>query len=170
MYCENDRFAEARAVLEPERDSGFATCRNDPYLINTIVVWSHVVSDLDDAAAAATLLPILLPHADELGTASVVVAGAVSTAIGQLQAVLGHLDEAEEALGRGVTLCTRFRCPYHVALTNYWWARTILRRDGDRGLGRAQLLLDDALALAHRHGFKGVERRVTSLLAQDESC
>jgi len=164
MYCEHGRFDDARAVLEPERDSGFVTSRDDPYRINTVVVWSHVVSDLDDAAAAAMLLPVLLPHTDELGTASVVVAGAVATAIGQLQSVLGHLDEAQEAFRHGVTLCHRFRCPYHVALTNYWWARTILRRDGDRGRDRAQPLLDDALALAHRHGFKGVERRVSSLL------
>ena len=158
MCCENGRFDEARRVLEAEKAGDFASIGDDPYPLSTLVLWSHVISDLQIEAAAEMLLPQLIPHADEIGSAGVIVFGAAATAIGQLQTVVGDLEEAEAAFRHAVFICERLRSPYMLALTYCAWARLALRRsDSDE---HAQPLLNRALKLAQRYGFAGVEHRV----------
>jgi hypothetical protein len=163
MYCENGRFDEARRVLDDEVAAEFARCQDDPYPLNTVVMWSHAVGDLDHVRAAELLLPYLLPHTDEIGTASVIASGAAATAVGQLQSVLGQMPAANEAFARGVEVCTRLRSPFLLALTHCAWARSLLRSDEPGDRTRAFLNIDAAGELARRHGLVGIARRVESL-------
>ena len=164
MFCENGRFDEARRVLDEEVAAEFARCKDDPYPLNTVVMWSHAVSDLDHVRAAELLLPYLLPHSDEVGTASVITSGAAATAIGQLQSVLGQASAANEAFAQGVEVCTRLRSPFLLALTHCAWARSLLRSDDPGDRTRAFLNIDAARELARRHGLVGMARRVERLL------
>jgi len=164
MYCENGRFEEARRVLDGEVAAEFARCKDDPYPLNTVVMWSHTVSDLDDVRAAEMLLPYLLPHTDEIGTASVITSGAAATAIGQLQSVLGHVSAADEAFSHGVEVCTRLRAPFPLALTHCAWARSLLRSDEPGDRTRALRNIDAARALAENHGLVAIERRIERML------
>jgi class 3 adenylate cyclase len=166
MQIETGRDDEARGLVDAEVATGFAGCRDDPYRLNTLVLWSHAIAALDHAAAARMLLPALGPYRDQIGNAAIVVSGPAATAIGQLHAVLGNFDDADQAFREGVTAAQRLRAPFPLALTNCWWARMLLRRDNTGDRDRARCLLDDALDSAGRSGFVGIERRVRALLAQ----
>ncbi len=165
MYCEGDRFEEARRVLDAEVATGFARSKDDPYPLNTAVMWSHVISDLDHVRAAEILLPELLPHVDEVGTASVITSGVAATAIGQLQSVLGRASAAEDAFSHGVAVCERLRSPFLLALTHCAWARCLLRNGGPGDRDRAVTFLKAAHESSQQHGFAAVERRVGALIA-----
>jgi class 3 adenylate cyclase len=165
MHCENGQFGEARLVLDAELSTGFAHSKDDPYPLNTLVMWSHVISDLDHEGAAAMLLPDLLPHQDEIGAAGVLVSGAAMTATGQLLAVLGRHDAARDAFAHGVVVCERLGSPFPLALTHCAWARSLFStgKPGDRS--QAIVHTDAARKLAQAHGLGAIERRVERLLA-----
>ena len=74
MHCENGNFDEARAVAAAEVAVQFASIENDPYQLNSMVMWCHAVADSPYEAASA-LLPRLAPHREDVGAASVVTAG-----------------------------------------------------------------------------------------------
>ena len=168
MYCEGDRFEEARRVLDAEVATEFARSKDDPYPLNTAVMWSHIISDLDHVRAAEILLPDLLSHVDEVGTASVITSGAAATAIGQLQSVLGRVSAAEDAFAQGVAVCERLRSPFLLALTHCAWARCLLRNGGPGDRNRAVTLLKAAHESCQEHGLVAVERRVGELMALAE--
>jgi class 3 adenylate cyclase len=167
MCCENGRLEEAGRVIDSEVTAEFASCRDDPYWLNTVVAWCHAISDVGHVPAAELLLPKLVSHDNEIGAAAVVSSGAAATAIGQLQTVLGRVSDAEEAFSNGVAVCERLRSPFMVALTHCSWARCLLMCGEPSDRNRAESLLNQALASAQAHGFVGVERRVTEMMASD---
>jgi DNA-binding SARP family transcriptional activator len=168
-HCEGGRFEEARFVLDQEVASEFASCKDDPYPLNTLVAWSHAVSDLDNVRAAELLLPSLLGHDDEIGGAGVVTAGAAATAIGQLQAVLGDMSAAEAAFSQGVVVCERLGSPWLLAQNRCAWARCLLQSGESSDRVRAVANIDAALDLARRYGLGSIERRAERLLASAET-
>jgi class 3 adenylate cyclase/tetratricopeptide (TPR) repeat protein len=162
MHCENGNFDEARAVIAGEVASHFASVEDDPYRLNSMVLWSHTVADLRDAEAASTLLPRLAPYRDDIGAASVLTAGTVATAMGQLQAVLGMPADAVASFRAGLDRSERLGAPFLVATTHYWWARCLLDA-GSGKIGDAEEHLSAALALAQTYGYQGIERRIARL-------
>jgi len=162
MHCENGNLDEARAVTNREVEGGFATLDDDPYQLNSIVLWCHCIADLRHQGAARALLPRLAPHRDNVGAASVVTAGTVATAMGQLQSVLGQPADAVASFRAGLDGSERLGAPFLVAITHYWWARCLLETGGDM-LGEAEEHLSAALALARAHGYQGMERRIAHL-------
>ena len=164
MHCENGNLDEARAVTAGEVASRFASIENDPYQLNSVVMWCHAVADLRHHEAACALLPRLVSHPHDVGAASVVTSGTVATATGQLQAVLGQPAEAVASFRAGLELSERLGAPFLVATTHYWWARCLLDT-GDDTLGDPEDHLSAALALARTYGYQGIERRIARLRA-----
>jgi class 3 adenylate cyclase/tetratricopeptide (TPR) repeat protein len=164
LHCENGNLDEARAVTAGEVASRFASIENDPYQLNSVVLWCHAVADLRHHEAARALLPRLVSHPHDLGAASVVTSGTVATATGQLQAVLGQPGEAVASFRAGLEFSERLGAPFLVATTHYWWGRCLLDA-GDHTLGDPKDHLSAALALAQTYGYQGIERRIARLRA-----
>ena len=162
MHCENGNLDEARAVTNGEVEGGFASLDDDPYQLNSIVLWCHCIADLRHQEAAGVLLPRLAPHRNNVGAASVVTGGTVATAMGQLQSVLGQPADAVASFRAGLDASERLGAPFLVAITRYWWARCLLEA-GDDMLGEAAEHLAAALTLARAHGYQGMERRIAHL-------
>ena len=142
--------------------SGFGSIADDPYQLNSIVLWCHAVADLGHRQAAEELLPRLLPYRDHIGAAAVVTSGTVATAIGQLQAVLGRSEEAVESFRSGLARSERLGARFLVATTHCCWARCLVEAD-DPALGDPQPHIDAALAIALQHGYGWIARRVALL-------
>lgn len=168
LYCENDKFDEARRVTNQELDADFASLKDDPYQLNSLVLWCHSLADLRHLGAAQALLPRLAPHRHNLGAASVVTAGTVATAMGQLQTVLGQSEHAVASFQEGLERSERLGAPFLVATTHYWWARCLLDSDDDV-LENAEPHVSAALALARTYGYQGIERRIIRLQARRRS-
>ena len=166
MRTETGQYDEAHALVDAEVASGFASCRVDAYRLNTLVMWSHAVADLDHSEAAQLVLAELEPFRDQLGNAAVVVSGPAATAIGQLHTVLRNYDAADQAFRDGMTVAERLRAPFPIALTRYSWARMLLHRNDHGDEVHAARLLDEGLDEASRYGFAGVTRRLQALLAR----
>ncbi len=164
MHCENGNLDEARAMTAGEVAAQFASIENDPYQLNSVVLWCHAVADLRHHEAARALLPRLVSHPHDVGAASVLTAGTVATATGQLQTVLGQPSEAVASFRAGLDSSERLGAPFLVATTHYWWARCLLDA-GDAMLGDPEDHLSAALALARTYGYQGVERRIARLRA-----
>ena len=162
MHCENGNFGEARAVTAGEIALQFSSLEDDPYRLNSMVMWSHVAADLRDEQVARHLLPRLAPHREDVGAASVLTAGTVATAMGQLQAVLGMPADAVVSFRAGLDHSERLGAPFLVATTHYWWARCLLDA-GDWKIGDVEEHLSAGLTLAQSHGCQGIERRISRL-------
>ena len=162
MHCENGNQDEARMVAAAELRSDFASLEDDPYQLSSVVLWCHAIAELRFREGAEQLLPRLLPYQDDVGAAGVVAFGTVATAVGQLQAVLGHWAEAVGSFRSGLARSERLEAPFLVATTHCWWARCLLDA-GDDGLGDPELHLEAALAIARDHGYEGILRRVAGL-------
>jgi class 3 adenylate cyclase/tetratricopeptide (TPR) repeat protein len=161
LYCEIGRYGEARGLIDAEVDTEFASCRDDPYQLNTLVLWSHAIADVGHEHAAEILLPDLLPHHDEIGAAGVVTFGTAATAIAQLQGVLSRFDDADDMFEEAVNVCNRLRCPFFTALTRIAWARLVKARGDDL---EVRSRLGNAAELVHQHGFHGLARRIGALV------
>ena len=168
MHCENGNFDEALAVTADEVALQFASVEDDPYQLNSMVLWCHAVAELRHYEAASTLLPRLAPYREDVGAASVVTSGTVATAMGQLQAVLGLPADAVASFRAGLDRSERLRAPFLVATTHYWWARCLLDV-GDGMLGDPEEHLSPALALAQTYGYQGIERKIARLQAAGPS-
>jgi class 3 adenylate cyclase/tetratricopeptide (TPR) repeat protein len=162
MHCENGNLDEARAVTAGEVASQFASVEDDPYQLNSMVLWCHAVAELRHYEAASTLMPRLAPYREDVGAASVVTSGTVATAMGQLQTVLGLSADAVASFRAGLDRSERLGAPFLVATTHYWWARCQL--DAGHGtIGDPEEHLSAALALAQRYGYRGIERKIARL-------
>ncbi len=84
-------------------------------------------------------------------------------ALGRLATVLGEYDEADRYLDIADELNERLEAPFFTALTHLHRAEMQVERDGTDDSESARRNLDDALEVARRHGFAGIERDVASL-------
>ncbi|MEO8696048.1 MAG: hypothetical protein ABI658_21185, partial [Acidimicrobiales bacterium] len=78
---------------------------------------SILALDLEDAAAAAVLLPAIEPFVDEVSFNGVTSQGPVAAYVGKLLTLLGRHDEAERRHLEALTMVEAFGWEYHRAST-----------------------------------------------------
>jgi DNA-binding SARP family transcriptional activator/tetratricopeptide (TPR) repeat protein len=153
------RHDEARAVVASAWARGITHSYGRPRALSAA---AEAALRLGDHAAADALHPLLVPYD---GTILAPYQGfmidvSAATALGQVETVLGRLDEAVDHFRAGVEIEQRMGWDVLVARSRVWWARALLLRDGPGDADQADQLLGLAESDAGRMGLGLVTRDV----------
>jgi tetratricopeptide (TPR) repeat protein len=159
LYCEADRPADARPLLETFAAEAFAELPVDITWLNGMFSLAMVAEALDDEASALVLYQSLLPYSGRNSCNGPTCLGPVDRALGVLASLRGEFEDAERYFAASTELCQRLRTPTCLARTNLDWARMLERRDGQGDSERAHRLAGQALAAAEELGMARVARR-----------
>jgi predicted ATPase len=124
-------------------------------------LWHRVLSDLaetcahlHDIEAAARIYDYLRPHQGHLPTTGGwMCVGVVDRFLGMLAATLGRLDDAAAHYKTALEVEERMKARPLAARTRYWFARTLLERNGPTDHDQASRLVHDTLATAEELGM-----------------
>jgi hypothetical protein len=86
--------------------------------------------------------------------------GAAATALGQVEAVLGRLDDADAHFGAGIEIEEGLGYDAFAARSRFWWAQMLRSRGRADDLRRAADLLGQAAATARRCGLGALLRDI----------
>lgn len=116
---------------------------------------------------AKILYDQLLPYADYNAVIPVawMYRGSVARSLGNLAAILGDSDTAEDHLESAIDRDTKMGAPSFVALDQYDLARLRCRQKYDLSDTKTQSLVKQALATASNLGMARLERGLKELLA-----
>ncbi|MEO7572638.1 MAG: BTAD domain-containing putative transcriptional regulator [Acidimicrobiales bacterium] len=158
------REREAQAVLDHAASTRFADIATNWTWMTTVIGYAVLAIELEDAAAAADLYPLLEPFADQVAFNGATSQGYVGAYIGKLASLLGEHDVADGHLHRALDLNRAFGWTYHEATTLVALARSQHRRTGfiDE-VGRRWL--GDAEAISRARGIRLVTAEVDHLQA-----
>ncbi|HEX2085949.1 MAG TPA: AAA family ATPase, partial [Solirubrobacteraceae bacterium] len=147
----------AREVLDGDAAAGFSDLPYDSNWLVGMTIYAEAAGRIGHEAAAAVLHPLLEPWHAQIAFNSATAWGTVDRHLGNLAAVLGRRDEAEERLRRAAALHERIAAPL-------WLART--RADLAAVLGpgdEARELVEQARVTARELGAAAIERRANTL-------
>ena len=154
----------AREILEDGMTSGFAALPVDNIWTTCVIGYAILAIELDHADAAAQLLPLLEPFANDVAFNGITSQGPIAAYVGKLESLLGRHDDAEEHLRAALDIASAFGWKYHRATTLF-----ALAQARDRRLGRldaeAQSWLREASELCHALGFRIWIPRIDALAA-----
>jgi DNA-binding SARP family transcriptional activator/tetratricopeptide (TPR) repeat protein len=154
----------ARDILREGMESGFAELPIDNFWMTSVIAYIIIAIELCDRDAAAQLLPVIEPYADEISFNGVTSQGPVSAYAGKLASLLGRHDEAEDYLRAALATSTAFGWVYHRATTLFALAQARHRRLGALdGEGRAWLR--EASDLCRTYGFQNWIAQIDELSA-----
>jgi DNA-binding SARP family transcriptional activator len=143
----------AREILHEGMAHGFAELPVDNFWTTSIIGYSVLAVQLEDAVAAAQLLPLVLPFASGVAFNGVTSQGPIAAYVGKLASLVGLHDVAEEHLRVALEIATAFGWQYHRATTLFALAQARYRRLGALDAeGRAWLT--EASDLCHVGGFR----------------
>jgi class 3 adenylate cyclase len=167
IYCDVDRPAEARAVLEPFVRDRFRAVQRDLIWLICMTNAAYAVAELEWPEPAATLFETLRPFAGQIPWIETTTGPAVSYYLGLLAHTLGRHEEAESYFSRAAATHARIGAEWALAMTQLGWARLLLARGDAADLTRAQALLELALESARDEGYRLIERRALQALARE---
>jgi DNA-binding SARP family transcriptional activator len=154
----------ARDILH----EGIATRLSEMSLDNlwttSVIGYCVLAIELDDAAAAEVLLPLIEPFASEVAFNGATSQGPIAAYVGRLASLLGRHDEAEEWLLVALDIATAFGWMYHRATTLFALAQARHRRAGTLD-AEAQAWLADAAELCRAWGFRSWLPQIEALAA-----
>lgn len=135
----------------------------DNLWMTTVIGYSVLAIELNDARAAATLLPVIEPFAPEVAFSGATSQGPVSAYVGKLSSLLGRHEEAEDYLRVALSQATGFGWNYHRATTlvALVQARYRARKKLDQ---ESSSWLDEASDLCRRFGFRSWMRTIDQLV------
>lgn len=131
---------------------------------------ADVAARLNDSEAAQQLHTLLTPHRGTLLAGydgCLAIEGAADSSLGRLEALLGHLDDANESLQAGLALEERNGHHALAARTRTWWANTLTRRGSGDDSAHANRLRSEASAAAQRLGLGLITRDLDRSIAGD---
>ncbi len=165
ILAEAGQTEEARTVLEPYVRAAFDNVQRDALFLYALFTFAEAAVASRDRDAAAVLYPRLAPFASLVVSQVLWVYGPVATPLCGLAALIDRYDEAEGHFQTACTLTDRMQHPFPAARVRLHWGRALLERGatGDRDRGRK--LLEEALEIARRHGYGGVEQGAASALS-----
>ena len=144
--------------------SGFAELPVDNFWTTCIIGYAILAIELDHAEAAAQLLPLLEPLANDVAFNGVTSQGPIAAYVGKLESLLGRHDDAEEHLRAALDIAAAFGWQYHRATTLFELAQARARRLGRLDAeGRAWLC--EASELCRTLGFRTWIPRIDELAA-----
>ena len=143
----------AREILGEGMASGFRDLPVDVFWITNTIAYAILATELDDAEAAALLLPMLEPHANEVSWNGVTSQGPIAAYVGKLASLIGRHEEAEEHLRVALEIADAFGWQYHRATTLFALAQVRHRQLGKLDT-EGQDWLDEASELCRTLGFR----------------
>ncbi len=158
---------EALEVLAVDSATEFSEIDYDSNWLAGIAIYAEACGNLGDRDAAAKLHRLLAPWRDHVAFNSATTWGLVERLLGNLSRVLGHYDEAEQALVRASERHEQMGAPIWLARTRLDIARLLVERGGEPA--RAARLLDQTLGTARDLGCAGIERQALEVLQRIES-
>jgi class 3 adenylate cyclase len=163
-FCltEIDEPDEAAAILRDLHDHDFDSIPYAGPWLSSLGLCALVAAVVGDRAAGGAIQERLAPFEDQVIAGGPSISGPVATALGRLAVLRDDLEEADRLLAKGYDTMRELRAPYFVACAAEYWAE-VAGRLGRPDQQRARL--DEALALARRHGLARVEARCSRVLA-----
>jgi len=153
------REDEARTFLLDGLASGFDAAPVDWPWMTTVIGYAVLAIELEHVDAAAALLPIIEPYANQVAFTGGTSQGHVGAYVGKLASLLGDHDVADAHLRRSLEINVDFGWRYHEATTLVALAVSQQRREGTLD-GQGLAWLDDAAAIAADRGLGIVTRQV----------
>jgi hypothetical protein len=127
----------------------------DEQWLVSICLLAETCAILDDAAPAASLYDLLLPHAAQNAVAVPEIAlDSAGRTLGILATLLGRFEDAAGHFANAVMMNERMGARPWVAHTKFEHARMLLRRDADGDRKRASVLLTAARATYRELGMQ----------------
>jgi DNA-binding SARP family transcriptional activator/tetratricopeptide (TPR) repeat protein len=158
------RDQTAREILDDGMASGFAKLPYDNIWTTCVIGYAILAIELDHADAAAQLLPLLEPLANDVAFNGVTSQGPIAAYVGKLMSLIGRHDDAEEHLRAALDITEAFGWQYHRATTLFELAQARARRLGTLDEeGRAWL--GEASELCRTLGFQTWIPRIDQLAA-----
>jgi DNA-binding SARP family transcriptional activator/tetratricopeptide (TPR) repeat protein len=148
-----DRQAVARDILAEGLATRFSEIAADNVWMTSVIGYAVLAIELDDAEAAAHLLPIIEPFAADVAFNGATSQGPVAAYAGKLASLLGEHEVAEEHLLAALDTATAFGWTYHRATTLFALAQARYRRNGTLD-PESEAWLDEASELSRAGGFR----------------
>jgi hypothetical protein len=142
----------ARDILADGASTRFSEILRDHLWTTTVIGYAVLAVGLDDASAAAALLPLIEPLADDVAFNGATSQGPIAAYCGKLASLLGRHEEAEEYLLAALDTATAFGWTYHRATTLFALAQARHRRDGALD-DQSHAWLREAAELCRTGGF-----------------
>jgi DNA-binding SARP family transcriptional activator/tetratricopeptide (TPR) repeat protein len=156
------RDQTAHEILADGMAGGFAELPVDNIWTTCMIAYAILAIELDRADAAAQLLPLLEPLANDVAFNGVTSQGPIAAYVGKLESLLGRHDDAEEHLRAALDIAEAFGWQYHRATTLFALAQARDRRLGALDAeGRAWLC--EASELCRTLGFRTWIPRIDEL-------
>jgi DNA-binding SARP family transcriptional activator len=154
-----DESAALEGVREQAR-AGFPA-RDDQLWLVQATIMTYVCARVGDVEDAEHLLRLIEPFEEMIAASASVCLFSAACCAGMLADLLGHYADADRLFSQALELGTRLAAPFIVATTQLEWARSLDRRDPSDP--RVVELLESALSLAGRCGFKQIEHEACTL-------
>jgi hypothetical protein len=161
-YCDLDR-PDGRELFDEDVAEGFARYRRNGLWLASMMMNAEIAVFFDHAEAAEALYATLSPWRDQIAWTGTTAGRSVAGSVGILATVLGHFDEAEEHLARGLEVHRQFEAPVWVAGSLLALAQMHTARRAPGDLDRAREALAQATALAGSLGTGTIARKVAAL-------
>jgi len=152
----------AREILAEGVASRFSEILFDNVWLTTIIGYAVLAIELEDTEAAAHIMPIVEPYADDVAFNGVTSQGPIAAYVGKLASLVGAHETAEEHLQRALDTATAFGWTYHRASTLFALAQARHRRDGVLDAD-CDAWLTEAAELCRAGGFRSWLRRIDAL-------
>ncbi|HTD51042.1 MAG TPA: tetratricopeptide repeat protein, partial [Acidimicrobiia bacterium] len=152
----------AHETLDDGMASGFAELPVDNLWTTCMIGYAILAIELDHAVAAAQLLPLLEPFANDVAFNGVTSQGPIAGYVGKLESLLGRHDEAEEHLRVALDIASAFGWQYHRATTLLALAQARCRRLGELDPD-SRAWLGEASELCRTLGFRTWIPRIDEL-------
>jgi tetratricopeptide (TPR) repeat protein len=137
----------------------------DAAWLTGMIAYADAAAECGDPRFAGPILEQLAPFSDQWLYTDIAAAGPVSRSVGDLLAVLGHFDAAEEEFARAAASSQRAGALYFAARTDLSWGRMLADRRATGDREQARRLLTKALEAGVSQGYGNVERRAAQALA-----
>ena len=158
--------AAARAELEYFAARGFGRLRRDANWLATMTLLAEICAALGETTKAPLLYEQLGPYSERcvvIGFAAVC-RSSVALQLGQLAALLGHWEAADQYFSAALTTNRRVGARPALAHTRYRYGRALLERGRGDDRERAQGLLEDGRDEAAELGMTRLLGEITSAL------
>jgi hypothetical protein len=157
----------AQAFLDQGMAQGFEGLPVDNIWTTSVIGYAVIALELEDADAAAQLLPIITPLASTVSFNGLTSQGPISAYVGKLASLVGEHALAEDHLRGALETATTFGWSYHRATTLIALAEARHRRlcglDDD-----ARTWLADAADLCRTGGFTSWLPKIDGLVGDRE--
>jgi DNA-binding SARP family transcriptional activator/tetratricopeptide (TPR) repeat protein len=154
----------AREFLSAGAAGRFADIPPDNLWMTRVIGYAVLAIELQETEAAALLLPVIEPFAEEVAFSGLTSQGPVAAYVGKLEALLGRYEEAEDHLRAALGTATTFGWTYHRATTLLSMSQA---RYGGRGEldTEARAWLSEASDLCRGLGFRSWIPQIDELQA-----